>query len=259
MLHRALACMLALAAALALAGCSLNIAADQALRAGPELSSGQAASILRLARASRANGDLASAVNFYNELNTRTHADDVILVEYGNVLVDVGAADDAIDVFSKVAARSAVRVAALLGQERAHLALAQPDKALADVEQATALAPRDTRVLLGLGVVLDVLDRHRDAQAQYRAVLAQAPRHVGARNNLALSLALTGQFAEALDIITPMAKSLNATPKVRQNLALIYGLMGDRGRAEALSRVDLDASATAANLRLFELLRAASG
>ena len=50
------------------------------------------------------------------------------------------------------------------------------------------------------GVALDLLERHVDAQACYRAVLASTPRHVSARNNLALSLALSGQFAEALDI-----------------------------------------------------------
>jgi len=83
--------------------------------------------------------------------------------------------------------------------------------------------------------------------------------HVAARNNLALSLALIGQFSEALEIITPMAKSLNATSRVRQNLALIYGLMGDRSRAEAVSRLDLDAPATASNLRFFEQVRGTSG
>jgi Flp pilus assembly protein TadD len=93
------------------------------------------------------------------------------------------------------------------------------------------------------------------AQESYRAVLASAPRDVAARNDLALSLALTGQFAEAEDIMTSMARSSTATPQIRQNLALIYGLAGDATHAGAMSRMDLDTPTTEGNLRFFELAR----
>jgi Flp pilus assembly protein TadD len=246
-------------AALALAGCSALGLDAEGTNGAPPLSSSQAASVLRLARAARTHGDLTTSVNFYRDLATRAHPDDAVLVEYGNALIDFGAADDAIDTFARVPTNSSSRVAALLGQSHAYLALGDPKKALDTAEQAKALAPADPRVQLGIGVALDSLDRHRDAQALYRALLVDNPRHVAARNNLALSLALIGQFSEALEIITPMAKSLNATSRVRQNLALIYGLMGDRSRAEAVSRLDLDAPATASNLRFFEQVRGTSG
>ena len=79
-----------------------------------------------------------------------------------------------------------------------------------------------------------------------------------ARNNLALSLALTGHFADALDIMTPLARSTTATARIRQNLALIYGLKGDNERATAMSRMDLDQQTTEANLKFFSFVRSGS-
>jgi hypothetical protein len=53
----------------------------------------------------------------------------------------------------------------------------------------------------------------------------------------------------------PIALSSDATTRSRQNLALIYGLKGDEAKAASLSRLDLDPSTAAANLRLFKIVR----
>ena len=89
----------------------------------------------------------------------------------------------------------------------------------------------------------------------YRAVLATTPRHVSARNNLALSLAVTGQYDEAVALLTPLARSSAATPRIRENLALIYGLMGDADRAAMLSRADLDDGSIRANMEFIAAVR----
>lgn len=141
---------------------------------------------------------------------------------------------------------------ALLGLTRAYVALSDGAQALAYADKARAIAPADPRVLVARGVVLDMLQRHAEAQDSYRLVLAAAPHDIPARNDLALSLTMTGQYQEAVDILTPIAKSATATPRLRQNLALVYGLMGDMERAKALSQVDLDDKATAANLLFFD-------
>jgi Flp pilus assembly protein TadD len=113
------------------------------------------------------------------------------------------------------------------------------------------------RVLVDRGATLDALRRHAEAQASYRTVLAIEPHNVAARNNLALSLALTGQFAPALRLIAPLARSAAATPKIRENLALILGLSGDDARAATVSRMDLDEASTADNLTFFAQAREA--
>jgi Flp pilus assembly protein TadD len=55
--------------------------------------------------------------------------------------------------------------------------------------------------------------------------------------------------------MVPIARAPSATPRLRQNLALIYGLKGDLNAARALSRVDLDAKSTDENLKFFAMVR----
>jgi hypothetical protein len=54
-------------------------------------------------------------------------------------------------------------------------------KAIADLEHALALEPRDWRTLVGLGVVLRALDREEAALKAYEAALAVHPRNADAR------------------------------------------------------------------------------
>jgi Flp pilus assembly protein TadD len=103
--------------------------------------------------------------------------------------------------------------------------------------------------------VLDSLNRHSEAQDCYRSVLNVSPRHLSARNDLALSLALTGHFDEAVAMITPLVRSASATPQVRENMAVIYGLMGDADHAAMVSRVDLDEGTTQKNLAFLAAVR----
>jgi Flp pilus assembly protein TadD len=246
------------AAAIAVTGCGLlppSIDAGHAASAASapdQINTGQA---LRIARASRVAGDFASSINLYRSVVAAKPDDSALIVEMGDTLVEAGLADDAIDVYGRIDKTSDARFPALLGLTRAYLAISQPAKALQYSEEAVALAPQDTRAAIARGVSLDMLDRHSEAQAAYRAVLLTTPRDMAARNDLALSLTMTGQLPEALAIIEPMARSPSARPQTRQNLALIYGLMGDDGRAAAVSRMDLDDATTAANLSFFARVR----
>jgi Flp pilus assembly protein TadD len=212
---------------------------------------------LRLARAARGAGDFASAVNLYRTVLAVHPNDPGVLVELGNTFLEVGAVDDAIDTFRKVKAKTPARLDAELGLAHAQLALHKPDAALGYIDSAAKISPNDPRVLVGRGVALDLLNRHAEAQANYRAVLEANPEHVAARNDLALSLALAGDFPQAVDIMMRLTRSTAATPRIRQNLALIYGLQGNMQQAAAVSRVDLDEKDTEANLRLFGMLQSA--
>ena len=257
-LGRAVRAVLLMSASIALTDCAI---ASTPAREAAEKSAQmiivreQLQPVLRLARAARDAGDLGSAVNLYRTALAAQPGDAALTVEFGDTLLEAGAFDEAIDAYGKANGNTPARLGALLGLARVHLALGQAEKALGFAEQARALAPSDPRVLVRRGVALDMLGRHPEAQGSYRAVLESQPRSVAARNDLALSLAFSGQFPEALDILTPMAKSTTAPPRVRQNLALIYGLMGEDARAAELSRVDLDKTATEANLRFYDYAR----
>lgn len=217
-----------------------------------------ASSDLRLARASHAAGDFASAVNLYRNALAADPKNAQIQLELGETLVDAGSYDDANYAFNQIDAKSPLHTYALLGLMRVELILNESEKAVAYADAALAAAPQDPKVLIGRGVALDTVGRHAEAQQSYRSVIAADAHNIAARNDLALSLALTGNFREAIDIMEPIALSSNATPRSRQNLALIYGLAGDDVHATQLSRLDLDEGSTASNVRLFDMLRTSS-
>ncbi len=257
-LQRMLRLAMSMTAAVALAGCAVaSTPAKEAAESAVNLRvvQEQVQPALRLARASRAAGDLASAVNLYRTVLAAYPGDGPLTVEFGDVMLEAGAFDEAIDAYDKVKDADPARLGALLGLSRVQLALGEPEKALAFSELARTKAPSDTRVLLRRGVALDMLGRHAEAQGSYNVVLAADPRNVAARNDLALSFAIGGHFTEAIDILTPMAKSSTASPRTRQNLALVYGLMGDNTRAAEFGRADLAKAQVESNLRFFDYAR----
>lgn len=226
-------------------------AAPKAAPAGVQVDDQQA---LRVARSFRAAGDARAAIPVYRTILAH-RSDDAVRVELADTLLDVDLLDEAIGIYMAIDPKSPAAGDAQLGLARAQLRLDQPARALAHMDKAVALAPANTRVLIGRGVVLDRLGRHADAQASYRAALAIEPRSVAGRTDLALSLALTGQYDQALEILEPIARSASATAQDRQNLAFIYGLKGDREQALALGRVDLGEAAAQANAKFFDYAR----
>lgn len=248
-------CSLAILA-IALNGCASSLSPNAKANTISEQLD-ETGSALRLARASRDAGDFASAINLYRSV-LAAKPDDGLAIELGDTLLLAGLYDDAIDVYSRIDKKSDAYLAALLGSARANLALSAPSDALRFAEQALAAALQDHRAIIARAVSLDMLGRHAEAQDAYRGLLKTMPRNVAAQNDLALSLIMTHQLSEAVAILQPMARSPQAKPEVRQNLALVYGLMGDDQRAAEMSRTDLDDTTTANNLRFFDYLRGAT-
>ncbi len=248
---------LTLGVALLLSGCSTfdNREEQAAARHETESAVAENAVALKLARVARQAGDHASAVNLFKAAVTAAPNDAAIAVELGEAQLETGAVDDAIATFEKIDPASSARLGATLGLARAQLMLRAPARALAYADAAVALAPRDKRAQIGRGVALDMLGRHRDAQICYRTAMAIDPHDVAARSDLALSLAFTGGFDEAIAILTPLARAPSATARIRQNLALVYGLKGDAAAARTLSRADLTAQQAEANLKFFAAVR----
>jgi Flp pilus assembly protein TadD len=64
-------------------------------------------------------------------------------------------------------------------------------------------APDNVRALNGRGLALDQLERRDEAQASYRRALTIDPDNAVARNNLGVSLTLSGHRKEARAILEP--------------------------------------------------------
>jgi Flp pilus assembly protein TadD len=115
--------------------------------------------------------------------------------------------------------------------------------------------PNDPKLLMLIGVADDFIDQHAEAQARYRRGLELAPGDPGLSLNLALSLALIGDYDQAITRLQPLAAGPSATSRERQTLALIYGLKGDRVAATKLASMDLEPAAVQHNLAAYDTLR----
>ena len=227
---------------------------SQATKSAARLSATDEEALLRIARATRDSGSPAAALGLYRRVAAK-ETSPAFKVEYGDILLRNGMTDDAIGAFLQVDETSPAAVGAWLGLGRCYDRLSEPRKALAYAQRAIDRSPGDEHVQVAYGVALDADGRHEEAQLSYRRALAASPRSVAARNDLALSLAVTGRFGEAIELLMPMVESANASPQVRQNLALVYGLQGDREKSIALASGDLGGAAARSNMRLFDLVR----
>ena len=106
-----------------------------------------------------------------------------------------------------------------------------------------------------MGIALDMQGRHADAQARYRQGIALAPDFQALRNNLGLSLAISGQVQDAIAMLTPISSGMQADGRVRQNLAFAYAMAGDMTNALQVSRRDLPEPYAQRQLSYFMMLK----
>jgi Flp pilus assembly protein TadD len=245
-------------AVLALGGCvssrvhldPLNVAGRDG--GGPPLSY---PALMRIGDAARHAGDLANAVNLYRRAAQLAPRVSAPFVALGDTLFAMGKINEAILAYNSALARDPGNLQALRGQAKAFLKTGRPELVLAPLGKALAAQPNDPKLLLLLGVAQDQMGQHWEAQEIYRRARRIAPADPALANNLALSLALSGDYAAAIAVLQPIATGPVGTAPERQTLSLIYGLAGDPAAAARLGRIDLDEAAVEHNLAYFETLR----
>ncbi len=216
-----------------------------------------AAALLRVAGATRAAGDYASAINVLKRAHRFAPADAEILIELGESLAAVRAYNEAREVLARAVDLAPRNTRALRGLANALVALSEPALALSRYHQALD-ARKEAATYNGLGVALDILNDPKGAAEAYRAGLALEPRNLSLVGNAALSAALQDDRTRAIDLIAAELRAGNSTPRLRQNLALVYGLEGRFDDARALLRIDLDEGSVRNNIAYYEMLRGLS-
>jgi Flp pilus assembly protein TadD len=177
------------------------------------------------------------------------------LVAAGNALLATGEFNEAILSYNSALARGPHDREALRGLARAYLMSDKPALAGEPLAIAFQDSPDDAKLLQLIGVADDFVDRHEEAQTRYRRGLELTPGDPALSLDLALSLALSGNYPEAVAVLRPIATAATSSPRERQTLALIYGLQGNRGEAEHMARIDLDPVSVQRNLTYYESLR----
>jgi Flp pilus assembly protein TadD len=169
---------------------------------------------MRYAQALRAIGQRAQASAVLEQAAIANPGNQPLLGAYGRALADSGSFSQALEVLN-----------------RAH----SPDQP-------------DWRILSVQGAVLDQMGRHQDAQRHYASALRLVPNEPSVLSNLGLSYALSKDLPLAEATLRRAADQPGAAPKVRQNLALVVGLLGRFAEAETIARGDLSPDEAAANV-----------
>ena len=177
------------------------------------------------ARALRATGQRAQAVAVLEQASIRNPKSMALLGAYGRALADAGQYEQALDALS-----------------RAHT----PDQP-------------DWHILNAQGAVLDQLGRHDEAQRIYSSALKIVPDEPSVLSNLGLSYVLMKDLKHAEVTLRRAVGQRNASPKVRQNLALVVGLRGRFAEAESIARADLPEAEAVANVQYLRQMLAQQG
>jgi Flp pilus assembly protein TadD len=215
----------------------------------------QVAQILRVADTTRRGGDLVSAAGLYRRAHDMAPERAAPLIALGDTLAALGSYPDAAQAYAMAIEREPANAELRYGYGRTLMALNRPQEAAEQFRTAITANPKDGRAFNGLGVALDQAGDHVAAQQAYRDGLKVAPDHPGLDNNLAFSMLLAGNFADAALRLEQIARQPQATARNRQNLALAYGLSGDAAKAAAVAGQDLGAAEVKNNLAAYERLR----
>ena len=211
--------------------------------------------LMRIAAAARTGGDLSNAVSLYRRAAQLAPGNPEPYLDLGDTLVAMGKTNEAILAYNSALARNPHTPGARGGLARAYLLTGRPELAFAPLSTDYAEHPKDPRLYLLLGMANDETGAHAAAQSWYRGGLAIAHGNPDLTINLALSLALSGDYPSAISTLRPLASGPGSSPAARQTLSLIYGLAGNDRAAARLARIDLNDAAVKHNLAYFASLR----
>jgi Flp pilus assembly protein TadD len=211
--------------------------------------------LMRIGAAAQSGDDLPNAVGVYRRAAEIAPQEPAPLIAAGDALLQMGAVNEAIVSYNTALVRPGDTQGAEIGLAKAFLRTGKPQLALTPLSKALEASPEDPKLLLLLGVLKDLEGRHWEAQTYYRDGLARAPGDPALTINLALSLAVSGDYPNAIAVLQPLAMAPPASPHERQTLALIYGLKGNVPEAARLCRIDLDDASVERNLVYYQTLR----
>jgi Flp pilus assembly protein TadD len=208
---------------------------------------------LNLADSALADGQPTLALHATQALLEKNPSDAAAWQRQGDAYFALGQIPEAEQSYRRAVRLAPAMAAAQLGLGRVELTR-DPVAAETRFGRVAAADASNTVALNDLGIARDLEEHHAEAQAAYRQALAAAPGDPATEVNLALSLALSGQPAEAITILAPLATRPDATPRIRQDYAVALVLAGRIDEAQRLLGKDLSPEDVAAAVRGYELL-----
>jgi Flp pilus assembly protein TadD len=211
--------------------------------------------LIRLGNNTRNAGDLTNAAGFYQRALSLNNQDRVSLFLLGDTLKELKDRQGVERLYANALGQAPDDVELLRRYGNALVELDKLPQALIQFQKGLSLKPDNAQMLNSLGVAYDLQGRHDEAQSQYAKSIALNPNDLATLNNLALSLALNENYDKAIDLLAPYGSDTTVAPRYRMNLALIYGLKGDKTNAAKIAGLILDRESVENNLKVYNDLR----
>ncbi len=199
--------------------------------------------------------DFASAANHFGRMYIRDPSNLDVILQYLENLRRIGAIEDAYRITQKESANHGEDTRFLLAQGKVELAAGKAGDALDTFARASDKGLRDWELFSAMGIAYDMGRRYGEAGAAYQTALGLSPGNATVLNNMALSMAQAGDIDAAIELLRHVVfEEGKDSPRIRQNLAMLYGFKGDIAKLEALARIDLGEDMVQRNVATFKSL-----
>lgn len=202
--------------------------------APPPMHGGIAAVRSHVAQNALKNRDYATAERLFREAHEASPEAAAPLIGLGEALYALGRYVDAVSTFRAALNRDGDAPEAREGLAKSLITAGIYGEARDILEAAVKTRP-SAALLNKLGVARDLSGDGDAAQEAYRAALTIEPENRSARNNLALSLAISGRHQDAVAEMERVAASAGNDDRYRGNLVFVYGLAGDYAAVQRVS------------------------
>ena len=229
---------LALAAAVALAGCAGR---DRMSTGSVERQSPRAVGAL-------SGSELAAGTDALGRAYARDPRNADTAMRYAEALQIGGRTDQALAVMRKLAIDYPKERQVLAGYGKALAAAGELEPALDAVRRAQTPEYPDWKLVSAEAAILDQLGKQDEARRLYARALEMKPGEASILSNLGMSHLLAGDLGQAESYLRQAAQAPGADSRVRQNLALVVGLQGRFKEAEEVAAAEMSPDQASANV-----------
>ncbi len=215
-----------------------------------------AATIAAFEKPDPENNDYAAAAAYWGAKYEANRGDIKAALSFARNLRLMGGARQAVAVLKDVVMKAPDNAQVSSEYGKALTAVGRSRDAIPFLARATQLDSSDWSTFSAYGVALDQNGTHDAARQNYDIALRLSPANATVESNIAMSYILSGQVDQAEVILFRLVSRPDATPAMRQNLAMVASLKGNTAEAEQLVREDLPADQALNNLTVLRQLDA---
>lgn len=185
---------------------------------------------LRLAEAAEAAGNSDMALSMFAAAASSPPDDPVIQARAAEGLMRGGKRQQARDLLLARLAAHPDSIPLRRTLAAVDITMGQPAAALAELDKIPTRSLNDD-ILTNKAVALDMLARHTEAQALYRAILTRIPDDAATLNDLTISLLADGNPEAALQSAIRLMATDTPSDRARTTAAIAYAANGQTQRA----------------------------